>query len=79
MCEESYEKRLCRLIRERRKSLGLSQEFVAKNIMVSRTTYGAYEQGNISINIDSFMRICKVLNIEVCISIWGEPEEKKQF
>lgn len=77
MCDESYEKRLCRLIRERRKSLGLSQEFVAKNIMVSRTTYGAYEHGNISINIDSFMRICKVLNIEVCISVWGESADKE--
>lgn len=46
---------------KRRKQLNLTQEEVAKQIGVSRSTYASYETGAINPSLDVAIRIKKVL------------------
>jgi len=53
--------KLRELMIKRRKQLNLTQEEVAKQIGVSRSTYASYETGAINPSLDVAIRIKKVL------------------
>lgn len=57
-------KMLCDKLKFYRKTLGLTQEQVAKAIGVNRSTYTYYEKGSSSPNIETLMLISKVLNVD---------------
>ena len=50
-------------LKELRKSKGLSQENLAKELNISRTTIGRFESGEILPNAQTIKELCEVLNI----------------
>lgn len=47
---------------EIRKKRGYTQEYMAKELNIARTTYTGYENGNFSPSLEIAMKIKKILN-----------------
>ena len=61
-------------VRQRRESLGVRQEDVAKKLKMHRTYYGAIERGQKNVRLETLERICAVLKI----SMWEVMQDAEE-
>lgn len=54
-------------LRKVRKEAGITQDFVAKQLNLNRSTYSKYELGQSNPNIVTLLKIAKLLNVP-CLS-----------
>lgn len=66
------EKTVGEIIREARKSAGMTQEEVAEKLGISRSVIAKYETGAISPTIDRLIEIMDAIGIQFNISIQKE-------
>lgn len=69
------------IIKEKRKEKNISQDTIAKQLKIARSTYQALESGQNKMNIIVFFKIIEILDIP--ITLFAEEEiiiiEKKDF
>lgn len=63
-------------IREKRKSQGLSQEYMALKLEIDYSTYGKIERGKIGISALRLEAIAEILGVDV-LDIFPFKEKKK--
>lgn len=61
-------------VRQRRESLCVRQEDVAKKLKMHRTYYGAIERGQKNVRLETLERICAVLKI----SMWEVMQDAEE-
>lgn len=66
-----------RIIRERRKELGLSQEQLSEKIGVSYQQIQRYENGGSMLNVENVQRVAMALSISVSQFFEGIPVDQK--
>ncbi|MEI8127997.1 MAG: helix-turn-helix transcriptional regulator [bacterium] len=61
----SIRKTIGRRIRDKRKSIGLSQEKMAASVGLTATALSFIENGEVYMKTDNLYKICKVLEIKI--------------
>ena len=65
-------------IRNKRISLNLSMDQVAKEVNISRVTLSSIENGNGSVSIEHYLEVMKLLGIEFTINTDGPQARRKR-
>ena len=60
------------IIKDKRKSVNLTQQEIAEKLDISRSQYVNIENGNSEMSLDKFLKLCEMLNLEM-----NNFEEKK--
>ncbi len=60
------------IIKDKRKSVNLTQQEIAEKLDISRSQYVNIENGNSEMSLDKFLKLCEMLDLEM-----NNFEEKK--
>jgi transcriptional regulator with XRE-family HTH domain len=60
------------IIKDKRKSVNLTQQEIAEKLDISRSQYVNIENGNSEMSLDKFLKLCEMLDLEM-----NSFEEKK--
>jgi transcriptional regulator with XRE-family HTH domain len=58
-------KKLAKRLRQLREAAGLSQEDLAFKSKLGRSYYWRLEQGTINVTLETIVRLCNALNVEI--------------
>lgn len=65
-------------LRTIRKSNNLTQKYVAEILQMPRSTYNSYEQGVADPNVDTLIKLAKILNVSVDTLVGNETTYSKE-